>query len=151
MQNSLQRIFDGLEHTLRTVLAPSLEDPYLQSQVSSVAEIIANLSTRVEWKSAHLLDVTERVRPVLERAAERARTGLPRTRDLLARPAPTAGLANAALLEARDEHLWALREVQRSLESAEDEELEAAIREFLGWQLAHESALLRTATTKAKK
>jgi len=137
MQNSLERIFDGLEHTLLTVLAPSLEDPYLQSQVSSVAEIIANLSTRVEWKSAHLLDVTERVRPVLERAASR--------------PAPTAGLANAALLEARDEHLLALREVQRSLESTEDEALEEAIREFLGWQLAHESALLRKASTRPKK
>jgi hypothetical protein len=52
---------------------------------------------------------------------------------------------------ARDRHLLALQEVQRSLESRADDVVEAAIREFLGWQVAHEATLLRTGMFSAPK
>ena len=145
MQNSLDRIFEGLEHTLRSVVAPTLTDSYLLSQVNSVAEIIGNLSTRVEWRSDQLLEISARVRPILELAAA-APDGLPLTRDLLGRPAPTAATPNADLLAARDDHLLALREVQRALEARADPEVEAAVRDFLTWHVESEVALLRTAS-----
>jgi hypothetical protein len=152
MQNSLERIFDGLEHTLRDVIAPSITDSYLLSQVTSVADIIANLSTRVEWSSSILLEITERIRPILEQAAAASPDGLPLTRALLAQPGVTAATPNEELLAARDTHLAALREVQRSLETHADDELETAIRAFLTWQVAREGSLLRTgASSKVKK
>ena len=141
MQNSLDRIFEGLETTLRTIVAPTISDSYILTQVTSVAEIIGNLSTRVEWRSDQLLEVINRVRPVLERARSER---LPRTAELLARPVPRAEIPNAELVAARDDHLLALREVQRSLDTQPDDDLEAAIREVIAWQVAHEVTLLRT-------
>jgi hypothetical protein len=151
MQNSLERIFEGLEDTLRSVVAPTITDPYVLSQVTSVAEIVANLSTRVEWSSAQLQEISDRVRPILERAAAGSATGLPLTRELLARSAPGPVSPNEALLDARDRHLYALQEVQRSLEHAGDEELERMVREFLSWQVERETTLLRTGMFSAPK
>jgi hypothetical protein len=151
MQNSLERIFEGLQHTLREVVGPSISDPYLQSQISSVAEIVANLATRVEWNCAELRELSLRVRVVLEQAGRSAPDALPETTAVLAGPAPAAGDSNEALLQARDRHLLALREVQRWLEGCADERVEAALRDFLGWQVATEATMLRTGMFSAKK
>jgi hypothetical protein len=151
VQNSLERLLEGLEHTLRSIVAPSLTDSYLLSQVNSVAEIIGNLSTRIEWRSDQLLEVVDRVRPVLEQAVASIPDGLASTRTLLARPVPSAATPNAELLGARDDHLLALREVQQALESHADADVEAAVRAFLTWHVESESALLRTASRAPKK
>lgn len=151
MQNSLDRIFDGLENTLRNIVAPTITDSYILTQITSVAEIIGNLSTRVEWSCAQLLEISLRIRPILEQAAASTPDTLPLTDALLARPVPTAASSNESLLAARDQHLLALREVQRSLESHANEDVEHAIREFLGWQVANESTLLRTGMFSAPK
>lgn len=144
MQNSLDRIFEALENTLRNIVAPTLTDPYTLSQVISVAEIIGNLSTRVEWRSDQLLEVIDRVRPILELAAEQRTPDLPRTAALLGAPAPTPSTPNAELVSARDAHLFALREVQRNLETHQDNAVDAAVRDFLDWQVTREATLLRT-------
>jgi hypothetical protein len=147
MQNSLDRLFEGMENTLRNVVAPTITDSYILSQVNSVAEIIGNLASRVEWNSTQLLEISDRVRPVLEAASGE----LPLTAAVLAGPAAAADWANADLLRARDEHLAALREVQRSLETAPDDDVESSIREFLAWHVDFESSLLRTASSRKKK
>ncbi|MGE5156332.1 MAG: hypothetical protein ACM3JP_02425 [Betaproteobacteria bacterium] len=151
MQNSLERIFEGIENSLRTIVAPTITDSYILSQVTSVAEIIGNLSTRVEWRCAHLLEVSRRVRPVLELALASAPERLPGTADLLAQAAPDAATPNAQLIEARDAHLAALREVQRDLDDHPDDAVDTALREFLAWQLDHEATLLRTGMFSAPK
>jgi hypothetical protein len=147
MQNTLERIFEGLEETLRSIVAPTITDPYILSQVSSIAEIIGNLSTRVQWRTDHLLELVTRIRPILELAGSERFPGSP----VLAEPAPTAGTAADDLLAARTAHLFALRELQRSLEARPDEAIEAAVRDFLQWQVAHESSLLRTGMFSAPK
>jgi hypothetical protein len=151
MQNSLERLFEGLENTLRNIVAPTITDSYILTQITSVAEIIGNLSTRVEWSCAELRELSLRVRPVLELAAASTGDGLPLTRALLVDTPPTTTTSNAELVVARDRHLLALQEVQRSLESRADDVVEAAIREFLGWQVAHEATLLRTGMFSAPK
>jgi hypothetical protein len=132
MQNSLERIFEGLEATLRDVVAPTITDSYILTQITSVAEIVGNLASRVEWRSDHLLDVSVRVRPILEKAGG----PLPAM--------PSSASSNAELLQSRDDHLAALGQVQRSLETVDNDEVEALIREFLAWQVAFEMSLLRT-------
>lgn len=151
MQNSLDRIFEGLDDTLRNVVAPTITDSYILTQLTSVAEIIGNLSSRVEWSCAQLLEISVRVRPILEQAAASTPHGLPLTDELLARAAPTAVSSNESLLAARDQHLVALREVQRSLESHANEDVEGAIREFLAWQVTKEATLLNTGMFRAPK
>lgn len=144
MQNSLDRIFEGLERALREIVAPAVDDPYVLAQVTSIAEIVGNLSTRVEWRCDQLLEVCERVRPVLEQAMARDPQGLDLTRRVLSGAPPGAGWPNAALVQARHDHLRALGEVQRSLESRPDDDLERAVRDLLGWQVEREAQLLRT-------
>ena len=151
MQNSLDRIFEGLENTLRNIVAPTITDAYILTQITSVAEIIGNLSTRVEWNCAQLLEISVRVHPILEQAVAMTPAGLPFTGALLARAVPTAASSSESLLEARDQHLLALREVQRSHGSHVNEDVENAIREFLAWQVAHEATLLRTGMFSAPK
>lgn len=150
MQNSLDRIFAGLDHTLRNVVAPTITDPYVRSQLASVIEILANLSTRVEWNCTQLLEVSLRIRSVLELAATSTTSALPHTTALLARPAPTASCDNEALLHARTEHLLALREVQRSLQE-QDGTVAEALRDFLAWQVATEMSRVRTGMFSASK
>lgn len=148
MQNTLDRIFEGLEETLRSIVAPTVTDPYILSQVTSVAEIIGNLSTRVQWRTDHLLDVVNRIRPVLQLAGAQR---IPANARLLSEAGPTAATAPDDLLAARDAHLLAFREVQRSIEASPDQAIEEAVRDFVQWQVAHESSLLRTGMFSAPK
>ena len=124
MQNSLERLFEGISTTLRDDVAPAVDDPYVRAQVMAAVELLANLAERVEWRSDLLRDEIERVRAVLETARER-------TAVLdAALPNDSAGLASA-----RSAHLAAL---------ARAEVDEPALRELLTWQLDRELGLLRT-------
>lgn len=149
MQNSLDRLLAGIEHTLRDVVAPTIEDPYVRTQLSSVTEIISNLSTRVEWRCDQLRDVITRIRPLLAETTDEADTDVPLARAALDRPAPIAGTTNAELVRSRDEHLRALQEVQRARVTGD--ELDARLRTFLGWQVETESSLLRSGMFSAPK
>lgn len=50
MQNSLDRLFEGLSTTLRDTVAPAVDDPYVKSQVLAAVELINNIATRVDWR-----------------------------------------------------------------------------------------------------
>ena len=71
MQNSLERLFDGVVTSLRDDVAPAVDDPYARAQVAAAIELLANLAERVEWRSDLLRDEIEQVRAVLETARER--------------------------------------------------------------------------------
>ena len=49
MQNSLDRILEGIAHALHVDVLPAVEDAYARAQVTSAIELLGNLSTRVTW------------------------------------------------------------------------------------------------------
>ena len=71
MQNSLERLFDGIATSLRENVAPAVDDPYAKAQVAATIELLANLAVRVEWRADLLREEIERIRAVLETAPER--------------------------------------------------------------------------------
>lgn len=128
MQNSLERLFDGVASSLREDVAPAVDDPYAKAQVAAAIELLANLAERVEWRSDLLRDEIERVRAVLETARERP--------AVLDAPIPAD---SATLVLSRDAHLDAL---------AHADTADQALRDLLSWQLERELALLRTGMYK---
>lgn len=95
MQNSLDRILQGMAAQLREVIAPSLADPYARSQALAMVELLANLETRVEWRCDQLREVVLEVRAALDGAV----------------PDP-GGMSNPQLVEARTQALAALAAAQ---------------------------------------
>jgi hypothetical protein len=128
MQNSLDRLFEGLATSLREDVAPAVEDPYAKAQVGAAIELLANLGARVEWRADLLHEEIERSRTVLETAPERP--------ALLDTAVPESG---AALTDAHAAHLDALAHADVD---------EAALRAFLSWQVERELSLLLTGMYK---
>jgi hypothetical protein len=128
VQNSLDRLFEGLATSLREDVAPAVEDPYARAQVSAAIELLANLAVRVEWRADLLREEIERIRSVLDTADTRSAV-----RD---EPMPADG---TTLVASRAAHLDALAS------SSPDEE---ALHEFLSWQVERELGLLRTGMYK---
>jgi hypothetical protein len=128
VQNSLERLFDGIATSLREDVAPAVEDPYARAQVSAAIELLANLAVRVEWRADLLHEEIAHVRTVLETAPERP--------AVLEEPVPESG---PALAEARAAHLEALERADVD---------DAALRRFLSWQVERELGLLRTGMYK---
>jgi hypothetical protein len=128
VQNSLDRIFDGIATSLRENVAPAVEDPYAKAQVAATIELLGNLAVRVEWRADLLREEIERIRAVLETAPERA--------AVLDADVP---LDSAGLLASRAVHLDAL--------TAADPD-EESLRDLLTWQLERELGLLRTGMYK---
>jgi hypothetical protein len=120
MQNSLERLFDGLASALCEDVLPAVDDPYARSQLLASVELLANLAERVEWRCADLREEIGAVRAVLGRGDE---------------PLPED---NAGLVEARREALDALARAQeQGLDTPE-------LRELLGSRLERELGRLRT-------
>jgi hypothetical protein len=128
VQNSLERLFDGIATSLRENVAPVVEDPYAKAQVAATIELLANVAVRVEWRADLLLEEIERIRVVLETAPERAGV-------LDAHIPPDS----TGLLVLRAAHLDALTTADPDEES---------LRALLSWQLGRELGLLRTGMYK---
>lgn len=129
MQNSLERLFEGIAVAWREDILPAVEDPYARAQVLSSIELIGNMATRLEWRCADLRDEIERIRGVLAAA--------PSPPAILSQPVPEE---NPSLVESRRQHLDELARLQESAGDAVRERLDA----FLVWQLEREQGLLRT-------
>ena len=128
MQNSLERLFDGIATSLRENVAPVVEDPYAKAQVAATIELLANLAVRVEWRADLLLEEIERIRVVLETAPER-----PAVLD-----APSRSTAPAS----------SPRAPRTSTHSPPPIPTRTALRALLTWQLERELGLLRTGMYK---
>ena len=120
MQNSLDKLFDGLASALRDAVLPVVDDDYAHRQLTAAIELIANIATRVEWRRDHAADLVERVRQAMVDA------GLD--------PPPATG----DVIADRDAALAALAAL------AATGDVSDAIRDLLVWDLDQQLALLRT-------
>lgn len=134
MQNSLERIFEGMQEALRDSVLPEVDDPYARAQVTAAVELLGNLATRVEWRADHLAEEIERIRSVLAAAPTRA--------AVLDEPAPAS---NDELLASRERHLEALVALQERDDAVA---VDAELRALSAFLLDHEFALLRTGMYK---
>lgn len=145
MQNSLDRLLEGVVHALREAVLPAVDDDYARTQLLAAAEVLANVAVRVEWRCASLRSEVDGVRAVLAVAAAAVPgAGLDPVRALLARAVPDD---NAGLVAARVEHLAALAQAQGVLAALPDgtaAPARAAVAAFLRERLEADRALLRT-------
>lgn len=75
MQNSLERLFEGLATSLRDTVAPNVSDPYARSQVLAAVELINNIATRVVWAADDGAE-DRTAREQLDAELARLRTGM---------------------------------------------------------------------------
>lgn len=146
IQNSLERLFEGMVEALREDVLPAVGDAYARSQVLATAELLGNLATRVEWRSADLAELVAEIRTALAEADRAAPPGVPElaaARRLLAGPAPDPA-DNEALVAARAGHLSALAGAQGWAETAGHEGVRAELRRVLLRLLDGELERLRT-------
>lgn len=130
MQNSLDRIFEGIARSLATDVAPLVEDPYAKAQVMAAVELVNNLAARVEWRREPLLADIAAAREVLSAAG--------------ADVAPVDPAASGTeLAVARRGHLVAVAALQGT-DVARRPEVAAVLRHFLRSTLDRELDLLRT-------
>ena len=155
IQNSLDRIYEGMIGTLRDTVAPTVDDPYVKAQVLAMSELLGNLATRTEWRTADVVDVTERVRILLaeaDRLAPREEPNLVAARRLLEEgtgPDRLDATDATALVDARGAHLAALGGVQAWLGTTDGfEALRAAVDSFTVALLDEEMARVRTGMYK---
>jgi hypothetical protein len=68
MQNSLERLLQGMAETLARTVAPATDDPYASAQAMAAAELLLNLAERVTWDPGYLLAHAEETRGLVEDA-----------------------------------------------------------------------------------
>ena len=124
MQNSLERLFEGLAYSLRQSVLPAVDDPYARSQVSAAIELIGNLGARVQWRTDQIEALVDRIRRDFA--------------DLEIEPPPLTG----DVVIDRRSHLAALA-AQVSAGDIPDR-----TRDLLIWELESELARLKTGMYK---
>jgi hypothetical protein len=144
VQNSLERLFEGMARALHERVAPALEDPAALAQLRAMVELLGNLATRVTWDPIHLGHVRGRARRVIEALATAGAPGLEPAVVVTAAPANDGRALHDEVASLLD----ALARGQMWL--AETDEAPAALREevdaFVDWYLAEESTRLRSAS-----
>jgi hypothetical protein len=65
MNNSLERLVEGIIATLRTDVIPNVSDAYARGQAIGVIDILNNIATRLEWERAPLLRALHARREVI--------------------------------------------------------------------------------------
>ena len=142
MQNSLERLFVGMATALHERVLPSVSDDAAAAQVRAAIELLGNLSTRVTWDLAHLVEVRDRATDVLDqlRAAGAPVPDLPTPHGATVPDAEEVRADMAARLEA-------LAHGQQWLATADvDADLVEVVDAFVDWHLAEELARLRSAS-----
>jgi hypothetical protein len=135
MQNSLDRLFEGISISLRDSVLPALSDDFAQAQLSAAIEILGNLATRVSWRE----DQFEQVARIAEQTVQQVLTGHPEVESSL----PTA--VEGAAIDRRDSALARLSSTVRILSALPGEhEAVEACRTAASELLAVEIDLLRT-------
>jgi hypothetical protein len=113
IQNSLQRIFDGMVSSLTETVMPQLDDPYARYQLQTMLDLLMNVAERVEWRCADLRREIDAVEPPLRQAL--ATDIPPELRGRLNALRFRVGeMTNEQLTELCREHLDALAAVQRA-------------------------------------
>lgn len=98
MNNSLERLVEGIIATLRTDVIPNVGDDYARGQAIGVIDLLNNIATRLEWEHAPLLRALDARRAVI---AEVSRL-LSQTAASANPASVTGGLSSRELLAERD-------------------------------------------------
>jgi hypothetical protein len=147
LQITLDRLMSGIADALRESVAPSLTDAFARSQAETAANLIDNLSTRVDWRSDILHAEVSRLEDLLQHAEELAPDGALPSITVMGSSSDRA--ESAPLVDRRVAGLSALAEVQDWLanlpasSSAEVQALAVDVHEFLLWQVEDQYARLR--------
>lgn len=137
MQNSLDRIFEGIARSLSEDVAPHVEDPYARSQVMAAVELVNNLATRVEWRREPLLADIAAAREVLAAAGAAVDEVDP-------------AASGEEMAAARRGHLVAVAALQGT-DVARRPEVKAMLDDLLRGNLDRELELLRTGMYAKRK
>ncbi len=135
MQNSLPRLFAGINDALVGDVLPAVDDEFARVQLAACIELLDNIAARVEWRADLLNEVTRR------------RRGGDRRRD---RPGPRPGSRARRTADGRRRAdrgpRRGPRRVSRALRwcHAHDPGAVAPLVAFAAWHLDHERSLLRT-------
>lgn len=147
MNNSLDRLIDGLIATVRAEIIPRLDDEFARGQAYGVVDVLNNLKPRIDWLATPLADEVADQRTLLGELRERfgAEPGFPAeaTADSDA-PAATAQ-AMEQLRNRLDERIcdaidW-LGARRAALPAEQVGAAEAAIRQHMQRQLKRELSL----------
>lgn len=65
MNNSLERLVEGIIATLRTDVIPNVSDDYARGQAIGVIDLLNNIAPRLEWQRAPLMKAVEARREVV--------------------------------------------------------------------------------------
>lgn len=65
MNNSLDRLIDGLIATVRAEIIPRLDDEFARGQAYGVVDILNNLKPRIDWLATPLADEVREQRELL--------------------------------------------------------------------------------------
>jgi hypothetical protein len=101
----LPRLLEGIAASLRTNVAPHVDDRFATMQLRAIDELLRNLAGRVEWK---LEDVTAEVVELETLLATLAQAGWPD--DPPAAPTPAVPISVEAALTRREAALARLRD-----------------------------------------
>jgi hypothetical protein len=112
MNNSLERLVEGMIATLRSHVIPNVSDAYARGQTIGVIDLLNNIGSRVEWARAPIAEAVAAKR----RAICEARALLPGA------PAGVAGASTEALASASSGEL-----------AAERDRLDGEIADLLAW------------------
>lgn len=66
MNNSLERLVEGIITTLRTDVIPNVSDDYARGQAIGVIDLLNNIAPRLEWQRLPLMKAIEARRAVIE-------------------------------------------------------------------------------------
>ncbi|MDB5551243.1 MAG: hypothetical protein JWL86_1227 [Rhizobium sp.] len=65
MNNSLERLVEGIIATLRTDVIPNVNDDYARGQAIGVIDLLNNIAPRLEWQRLPLMKAIEARRAVI--------------------------------------------------------------------------------------
>jgi hypothetical protein len=112
VNNSLERLIEGIIATLRAHVIPNVTDAYVRGQAIGIIDLLNNIVPRIEWARAPLADaVAER-----RKAIRAVRALLPEA------PAAEEGLTGQALASASSAEL-----------AAERDRLDGVIVDLIAW------------------
>ena len=113
IQNSLQRIFDGMVSSLTETVLPQLDDPYARNQLQSALDLLMNVAERVEWRSEYLRRTLDAVEPPLRQALAAGHLPAELAGRLSSLQFRDDAMTSEQLCELCHDHLDALAAVQR--------------------------------------
>jgi hypothetical protein len=114
IQNSLQRIFDGMVSSVTETVLPQVDDPYARYQLQCLLDLLMNVAERVEWRCADLRRTLDVLEPPLRQAVAAGDLTAGLAEQLGSLQFRTEEITNEQLTELRKVHLEALAALQRS-------------------------------------